>query len=214
MLKSRILKALFAVVVFVGLFGLWTVPVGAEEARTSWPDYSAINNGGVYIVQSPSGIITLYTGEMLTISSSGFKGEVACVSTKYNSAKYTYNTDSKNWVKVDSSSKSWSIVIYGNGPSGRQGTYNIYSDSFTKADLERVYAQGCARYGDAYASATGNLDNIVFYRPLLSQKAAEGLLAAPVVESLGAIRGLMICLVALVAGLVVLPTVLRRFRAR
>lgn len=214
MLKNRILKALFAVVVFVGLLGLWTVPAHAEEARTSWPDYSAINKGGVFIRQDPSGEIYLWTGTRVSIASTGFSGEVARVSTSGSSVKYKYNADSKNWVQVDSYSKGFSISIYGNGPSGKQGTYNIYSDSFTKADLERVYAQGCATYGDSYASATGNLDNIVFYRPLISQKAAEALLGTPVVESLGAIRGLMICLVALVAGLVVLPTVLRRFRAR
>lgn len=214
MIKSRILKVLFAVVVFVGLLGLWTVPAHAEEARTSWPDYSDINNGGVLIIQSPDGVINLYTGEQITLKSSGFEGRVATVSTGYGGVKYKYNTDSKNWVKIDSYSKGFSIDIYGNGPSGKQGTYNLYSDSFTKADLEKVYASGCATYGDAYASATGNLDDIVFYRPLLTQKAAEGLLAAPVVESLGAIRGLMICLVALVAGLVVLPTALRAFRVR
>lgn len=216
MIKSRILKVLFAVVVFVGLLGLWTVPAHAADFD-GWPNYSGVvGDGDVLIIQSPTGQITLYTADDIVLSKTILKGYVADVTLKYNYKIAVYNVTSKNWVINQSggSSDKTSLHIYGNGPSGISGTQYIYSNFFTMTDLEKIYASSVASGGESYANATGNLDNIVFHRPLLTPHQAETLLGAPVVESLGAIRGLMICLVALVAGLVVLPTVLRAFRAR
>lgn len=200
------IKICMFVFTFAFLFLGWSTPV---NAASSWPAFDDINQGHFFIRQSSDGVTYLYTASSMSLYDSSTKGEVARISTSRNPMKYVL--EGGKWVYKDSSYSAWSISLLGNGPSGSTKKYVYYSDVFDMANLRDVYDKACVAYGKEYMDATGNLDNITFYQPLLTPMQAETLLGAPTRINLQIIVGSTICLVALGACLMVLSKRLRPF---